>query len=235
MTYERSSRKPARMGVLLIAALLGGCSTTTVNAPPTTAMIRSGFLSDYSVLSADTRNRGRLRYEAPNRRIAESEGIAFDRIHIWRTRDDSLGNIEALELQRVADDLYFALRAQLENDYAIVEEPNGAALVIHLGLTDVRESDVPLDVFATSIPPVKLLSEDREPTDAVRRLLGAAAIEMEIEDAKTGEVLFAAIDRRISTDFGATGPASWATMREAFEFWANRVAARLTASTKGKR
>jgi hypothetical protein len=62
----------------------------------------------------------------------------------------------------------------------------------------------------------------------LRRFINAAAIEGEIRDAATDELLAQGIDRRRP---GAPPIATWADLDRAFAFWADRVCSRLEART----
>jgi hypothetical protein len=231
---------------LLAVGWLVGCSTSSTQTP-TSPLTASGFLTDYENLSPSSKDKTRFGYRNPDADFSKYDKVLFDRVHIWRSREDSLGNIESGELQRLADDLYFAIHAQLENDFAFVRVPADGTMQIHMGLTDVTESansaavgianvgNVLLDIFSTRVPEVRLIAEARKPTAGARSLMGAAILEIEIVDASTGDILFTGVDLHLERESDTSAFDSWEDVDEAFAFWASRIATRLTRARRGKR
>lgn len=221
--------------VACAVAVAAGCAAKTVQAPPLPAdFVPSGFLTDYTLLRAGAEDQILLRYRNADADFSKYDKILFDRVHVWRTQEKSLDDIEEAELQRLADDLYGAIRDKLEKDYDLVEEPTPGAMEIHIALTDIERSDVGLDVFTTLAPPARALSEARQLATGTQSFVGSAMIEIEIDDATTQEILFAGIDRRIGRKSLSGAFDSWSDVDDAFAYWAERIAEGLERARRGK-
>jgi hypothetical protein len=206
-------------------------------APPRPApdIVESGFLTNYDLLTPSPGNRAQLVYHRPKTDISRYETIRFNRVHLWRTRGDGFGDINNDELQRLADDLYFAVRSQLESNYELVDAPQEATMEIHLALIDISEANVALEIFATEPPRGETPVERTELGSASRAFVESALIELEINDASSQEVLLATVDRNIGRPASNGSLTSTADVNEAFNIWAERIAKRLRERRSGKR
>lgn len=213
---------------------LTACAATTKQAP-LPEIVESGFLTDYSLLAPGGDDQAQLLYRNPNADFSKYDKVIFDRVHVWRAQEDGLDDLEEAELQQLADDLYHAIRSRLEDDYTFVEEPEESAMEIHMALTDVKKSNVALDVFSTVAPPARLISELRGLSTGTQAFVGAAMIEIEIDDSDSGEILVAAIERRLGRKSLEGAFDSWGDVHAAFEFWAKRIDTRLGEARAGKR
>lgn len=221
------------LALVLLAAV--GCATTKQASLPEEAdIVESGFLTDYTLLAPGAEDQPLLRYRNPDADFSKYDKLIFDRVHVWSTEKKSLDPVEAEELQRLADDLYFAIRSKLENDYTLVEEAEEGTMEIHIALTDVEESDVPLDVFTTLAPPARLISEVVQMATGSQAFVGSAMIEIEIDDSLTREILFAAVDRRIGRKSMQGSLSSWSDVHDAFEYWAERIQTGLGRARRGE-
>jgi len=81
----------------------------------------------------------------------------------------------------------------LGDDYELVEQPGPGVMRIHMALTDVRESDVALDVFTTVVVPARLVQEARGIATGTQKFVGEAAVEIEFLDAESDEILAASM------------------------------------------
>jgi Protein of unknown function (DUF3313) len=122
-----------------------------------------------------------------------------------------------------------ALRQQLGAGFRLVDQPGPGVMRIRLAITDARASDPILDVLrarGTRLPPPSSGPIDPE----LHRFIEAAAIEGEIRDAQTGELLAAGVDRRRRE--GAPPIDTWAAIQGALDAWTERLCARLERRTQ---
>jgi hypothetical protein len=125
-------------------ALLTGCAAS---APPRPApdIVESGFLTNYDLLTPSPGNRAQLVYHRPKTDISQYKTIWFNRVHLWRTRGDGFGDINNDELQRLADDLYFAVRSQLAVERTELGSASRAfveSALIELEINDASSQEV---------------------------------------------------------------------------------------------
>ena len=218
----------------LAAITLSACAATTKQTP-LPSIVESGFLTDYSLLAPGKGDEAQLIYRNPKADLSKYDKLIFDRVHVWRTHEDGLDDLEEEELQRLADDLYHAIRSRLEDNYTFVEEPEESAIELHMALTDVKKSDVPLDVFSTSAPAERLISDTQALSAGTLAFVSAALVELEIDNSDSGDVLVAAVDRRLWRKSMKGGVDSWVHLYAAFEAWADRIDTRLGEVRAGKR
>ena len=221
-------------GLCCFLPFLAGCAASAPRQPPRN-IVESGFLTDYDLLTPSHGDHAQLVYHRPKADISRYDKIRFNRVHLWRTRSDGFGDINEDELQRLADDLYFALRTRLESTYELVEAPQDTTMEIHLALTDVGEANAALEVFATKPPRAEAPSQRPDLGSASRAYIESALIELEINDAASHEVLVATVDQNIGHKTSNGSLTSSADVDEAFDLWAQRIAKRLAEWRSGKR
>jgi hypothetical protein len=131
------------------------------------------------------------------------------------------------DLLRLVSAFQNALRQQLGAGFRLVDQPGPGVMRIRLAITDARASDPILDVLrarGTRLPPPSSGPIDPE----LHRFIEAAAIEGEIRDAQTGELLAGGVDRRRRE--GAPTD-TWAAIRRARRL-TERLCARLERRTQ---
>ena len=216
--------RAARVGMLLLLAVIG-CARPRPVPPPDT----SGFLDDYSLLREGGPNELHLVYRNPKADWHAYNAVLLEPVTLWRSGRRSLQPVPEEDLLRLVTDFQRAVRTHLEKDFRFVDRPGPGVMRIRLGITDARASDPVLDVLTASRGtgrphPAGAGALDPE----TRRFLESAAIEGEIRDSQTNELLAQGVDRRRREI-----PASetWGQVDRAFDFWAERMSARLESRT----
>jgi hypothetical protein len=218
--------------VMLIAIAVAGCtaasrptaSSSPTTTPPPADLVQSGFLSSYASFSGSKDDR--LRHDGAGIDLSPYDKVLIDRVHLWRTEATSLDAIDAVELERLADALYFAVREALRPAYTITDRAGPGVMEVHLALTEVQRTDVALDVVSMSAPPHARNSDSTAVGAPLAEFLGAAVIEIEIDDSVSKDVLFAAIERRVGGS--SAGLRRWNDIDAAIDATAARLAADLT-------
>lgn len=205
---------------LLALAMLSGCVASTRAPDPRTM---SGFLDDYSRLREGGSEQPSLVYRNPDADWTRYEAILFEPVTIWRSGKGSLGGIADEDLQRLAAEFHAAVRARLGESYRLVDKPAPGVLRVRLGITDASRSDPVLDVFTFDVPPAQSVRAEQTLDAGMQALVAAAAIEGEITDSVTGELLAAGVDRRR----GTRAITSWQDLHAALDRWASWLAGRL--------
>ncbi len=203
----------------LIPALVCGCSATRRSGMP---IEESGFLSDYSLLShtddaipGDFGPRPELRYINPNADWNRYKKILIDPIVFFRSAD-----IEPPpEAQTLLNYAYAELREVLGRDYEIVDSLGPGTMRITIAFTRFGARNVTMDTISTWVPFGRALAEIQGLTFGKPSFVGYAKVEIKVTDAETGELVYAALDKRVGgktlKDFD-----SWSDVRAAMDFWA---------------
>lgn len=213
------------LGTILLMLLACGCGA---RRPPHPSQETSGFLDDYSFLREGAPGDVALVYRNPKADWSTYDAVLLEPVTLWRSGRNSLGPVPEEDLLRLVGAFEHALRGQLGAGFHLVDQPGRGVMRIRLAITDARASDPILDVLRareTPLPPPPSGPIDPE----LRRFIDGAAIEGEIRDAQTGELLAAGVDRRRE---GAPPIDTWAAIRRALDAWTERLCARLERRTQ---
>jgi hypothetical protein len=209
---------------------LGACAAKQQSVDVSTA----GFLTDYSILEPGTEGQAQFRYRNPKADFSAYDRILFKRVHVWRQHDADLDPVPDEDMQRLADELYGVITAALAEDYKLVTKPAPGVMRIHMALTNVRQSNAALDVFTTLVEPEHVIQEVDRLAGGTQKFVGEAAVEIEIIDAATDEILVAVVDHRIGRESLEGTTSSWGDVHAAFEVWAQRISTFLAQARGGK-
>jgi len=189
----------------------------------------SGFLSDYALLShtddvipGDFGPRPELRYINPEVDWAHYNKIFIDPIVFFRSPD-----IEPPpEAQTLLNYAYAELRKELGRDYEIVDSMRAGSMRLTTAFTRFGARNVTMDTISTWIPFGRALAEIQDLKLGKPSFVGYAKVEFKITDVETGELLLAALDKRVGgktlKDFD-----SWTDVRAAMDYWAKLARFRL--------
>lgn len=184
-----------------------------------------GFLGDYSQLSENPEGGVKLRYIATGADWKSYDKVLLDPVQFWRSADVEAG-LSPEDAQKLADYFYGVLRKHLAKSYAMVTAPESGTLRISIVFIRVGERNVTMDTISTYWPMGRVLAEVSGGVTGKPAFVGEATFEGKITDATGGQLLGAAVDRRVGgkaiKDFG-----DWTDVESASEMWAKGLASRL--------
>ena len=218
------TQKLVTVGVIV---LIVGCSATyqASDVQP------SGFLGDYSKLRPGGKGDPLLFYQNPAADFRAYDKVIIEPVTIWRQEHSDLGVIPQHELQHLATLLEAKIIEAVKFEgLKVVREPGPRVLRIRAAITEAEQSNVKMDAFATALP----LPGFSKMATGTRAFVGRAAIEGEMTDSQTGEVLMAGVDRRegARTPEGVRNP--WDDVEKAFQYWSDRFRQRLCEERLGE-
>lgn len=189
----------------------------------------SGFLDDYSRLRLGEVGDLPLVYRNASAPWTSYDKVLLEPITLWRSGRDSLAPIPEQDLLRLVVHFERAVRTRLGAGFRVVSEPGPNTLRLRLAITEARASDPVVDVL-TATPEDADVAGGTGPLGAeLAAFIDAAAIEGELRDAATGELLAQGVDRRQA---GAPPRLpTWEAVDRALAFWADRTCSRLEART----
>ena len=174
--------------------MLGGCSLLR---PDRGALrpVESGYLTDYGLLepSGDP-DRAQFVYKNPDVDLRAYDALVFDKVTIWVAHADAVDAVESVDLQRIADDAYAAVRHRLASEVTLTDRAGPKTMRLYIGLTHVSDPEASHDVFSTDADPTYSDDAAGSLDPATARFVNEAVIEIEVADSETGQVLLAAID-----------------------------------------
>jgi hypothetical protein len=101
-------------------------------------------------------------------------------------------------------------------------------LNVQVAITDAQSSNPALDTISSVVPQALLLSQAKGLVTGKPGFVGEASAEVKAQDGQTGELVGAAVDRRVGAKSIAGAPTdSWEDVREAYRYWARQLRYRL--------
>ena len=219
--------KPREILVALIATatLVAGCAASQ----QAREVQESGFLgSDYALLRPGEEGEALLVYRNPDAPWSSYDKIKLDPVTIWAGEGSEFEDFSQPERQELADTLYTMVNEELSQDLQMVDQPGPGVLQVQVAITDAQTSNPTMDTISTVLPQALLLSQAKGLVTGKPGFVGEASVEVRATDGQTGELVAAAVDRRVGGKSVSGAPAdSWDDVREAYRYWAKQLRYRL--------
>ena len=222
-----------RCAVLFLAACvtLAGCAGTK----QARTVEPSGFLQDfYPQMREGKGDEALLVYRNPHvdwPTKATYKKVLLDPVMIWRGKDSKSQGLDQKDAQVIADSFYALLYQELAKDYEMVTEPGPKTFRMQAALTEAEQSRPALDILSSVPAPFNLAfvaSTIKTLSTGKPLFKGGASIEAKVMDADSGEVLAAAVDRRVGGRFlDREVFDSWNDVHGALRYWSQLTRFRL--------
>lgn len=232
------------MMALLLCVFATGCASKSSKAYQ-----HSGFLSDYSRLAPDEKDKEGEIFIDPAVDFKQYDKILLERIRVYYKEDSENKEIDPTELKMLTDYFHEAIVRELGDAYPLVNEPGPGVLRTRIALTELIPAKPAMSVVVLVTPyatVADLASGAATSGEAGSPpYLGDTAIEIEILDSMTNKQLGAYVERRlpkkynVDTTEGAGGAVKtyadsyfksyteWGYTKNAFDFWAEGFRKRL--------
>ncbi len=168
-----------------------------------------------------------LVYRNPQADFSRYRMIYVDPVVVWDNSGAKASNISKEDLVRLADELRSKVIWELNQVYIVVPKLVPGGLRLEMALTEAVPSNVGMDVVSTLVPPARMLSGAMGLATGTQAFVGRAGVEGRITDTDTGELLFAAVDRRVGQNTLDGSMNSWNDVQQAFQYWSTRLSERL--------
>ena len=203
------------IGTILIASLCLACAATKEARDPRKA--EAGFLGDYSILEEKSGPGARLRYLRGGVDWKRYDKMLVDPIQFWKAADEEAGLSEA-DKQTLVNYYHSTFYERMSKDYEMESLPQPNTLRVSIVFTRLGDRTVTLDTVATYVPQLLLVSAAKPVVTGKPSFGGEAAFEGQNTDAHTGELLGAAVDKRVG---GKTikNFDDWADVKKAIDYW----------------
>ena len=214
--------------VMLIAMFLflPGCAATK----QARTVERLGFLKElYPKMSEGNENAGEplLIYKSPKVALIPPNTYTkfmLDPVLIFRGPESKMHGISQDQAQLMGDTFYALIYQEVSKDYEMIDKPGPNTLRAQIAITHLEESWPMLDVVSGIPAPMNALAAGsllKTVATGKPAFTGEAVIEAKVTDAQTGEVLRAAVDRRVGTKkLDADSFNSWSDVYESLRYWA---------------
>jgi hypothetical protein len=208
-----------------LATLLTGCAASQ----QAREVQQSGFLGqDYERLRPGEEGEALLVYRNPDAPWRSYDKIKLDPVTVWAGEGSEFEDFSQPERQELADTLYTMVAEELSQDFQMVDQPGPGVLQVQVAITDAQTSNPTMDTISTVLPQALLLSQAKGLVTGKPGFVGEASVELRATDGQTGELIVAAVDRRVGGKSVAGAPTdSWEDVREAYRYWAKQFRYRL--------
>jgi hypothetical protein len=210
------------MACLLLALVLSaGCAETR----HAMSVDKSGFMGDelYAKMTPGDESKLEAALRWINRDAIEKvklTKIILDPIVMYRQPEHLGGGNSNENTQMLLNYFYNKLYLGLSKHFEMVDKPGPETMRWQVALTDYEQSWVALDMISTVVPQLRVVAELKGLATDKPTFVGGVQGEVKVSDSQTGEVLVAAIDRRVGGKALRKGVDNWADVKNAMDFWA---------------
>lgn len=204
-----------------ITVLLGGCETTKQarTVAPEKGMILQE--NEVAMLKEGTGKQALLNYINSQAKWASYKKVMVDPVIMAQPPNASQN--ELADLQKLVTNFHTMLLKELGQDYQVVNTPQPDTIRVQAAIFNPREKRVVLNTISSIVPISVGLSVIKDFATGKPMAVGEISVEGRFTDAKSGELLAAAVDRRVGQKYSEGMFDSWAEANSAMAYWAKRT------------
>lgn len=208
--------------------LLSGCSA---GMQARSVDVNNAQLVDPSLLRKGTGNHALYQYTNPKMNIKQYSKIMIDPVQIDRQRELNANDLE--NYQKLANNGYIYLTRELQQDYRLVQSPEPGVMRIQAAIVDIDTSKPVRNVTSTILPVGIGLSALKYAASGKLSGVGEITIEIKLTDATTGELIVAALDKRVGGKDFKSFIDVWHHADAALQYWAQQLRYELCLGRSG--
>ena len=215
--------------VVAFALQLGGCGVGSHQAR--SLDVNESPLVNPDILVKGADDQALYRYVNPKADFKQYSKLMIDPVLVYKYAE--LDKEELENYQKLANNAYVYLMKEMEKDYQIVKFPEPGALRIQMAIVDADSSKPVRNTLSTVVPIGMALSAVKYSATGKQAGVGEITLQLRITDANTGELLGAALDRRVGGKELTKLWSSWHNADDALQYWAKKVSFRLCEMRAG--
>jgi hypothetical protein len=214
------------MGLLLVSAfigaLLGGCAGSYQARSVELTENDSPLVNPDILKKSSGEGEALYRYVNPDLDIKKYTKIIVEPVLV--RKDGKLDEEELKNYQTLANNAYVYLTKALEKDYQIVQSPEPGTLRVQMAIVDADPSAPVRNALSTFMPIGMGISLIKYAATGKQSGVGEITVEMKVTDAESGELLGAALDRRVGGKDVKGIWDTWFNADAALQYWAQKLA-----------
>jgi len=213
--------KKAAMAVMVVAAALqlGGCGVGSYQARSVDR--QESPLVNPDILVKGTDDQALYRYVNPKADVKQYTKVLIDPVLVYK--DAVLDKDERENYQKLANNAFVYLTKELEKSYQMVKTTEPGTLRIQMAIIDADSSKPVRNTLSTIVPIGMGLSVVKYAATGKQAGVGEITMQIKITDAGTGELLGAALDRRVGGKELTKLWSGWHNADDALQYWAKRL------------
>jgi Protein of unknown function (DUF3313) len=219
----------------ILATVTAGC-TLTQRAPVTVQSEQTycPFLGNSvcaKLTPATDKSEFDLRYVNPNAQWSQYSKVLIDPVSYWGGDNSQLS---AADQRTLVNYFSKALNEQLSKKFQVVNQPGPGVMVVSVALDDATAATPGLRSLSVTEPHVRALATLKYLATGTFPFVGSAEAEGKITDSVTGQVLAAAVSKRVGGgSVKAADQWEWGDAENALTYWATQLTNRLSGWTSG--
>lgn len=162
------------------------------------------------------------RFINPKVNIKDYDKVMIDPVTIYK--DGDLNKEQLKNYQTLANNAYVYFTYELKKDYQIVTAPEPGTMRVQFAIIDADPTKPVRNTLSTIIPIGMALSVVKLAAVGEQAGVGEITTEIKVTDASTGELMGAALDRRVGGKDIKNLWGEWYNADEALKYWAKRYA-----------
>lgn len=189
-----------------------------------------GFLPKIALLRPGGAGEAALVYRDPRANFSAYSKVLLDPVTIWTAPGSALGRVPHNQRTALANTFYAYLYNSLKERCEMVRSAAPGTLRLRVALTDATSPDAKVNTVATYAPYVSTAYSVASLAfnKGVGYFAGTAAAEGYATDAKTGALLWQAVDKRGGTTaLVANTLDNWRDVENAFKAWSQKLGSKL--------
>jgi hypothetical protein len=213
-------------GMFQTGQLIGGGTKQISGAQPV-----GGFLPNPAALTPGAPGQADLVYYAPDANFSSYNSIILDPVAVLTAPDSALSKVAPSQREALANTFYSDLYKAMSKSCRLTRTARPGTLRLTFALVDADASNATEKTVATYVPYVSAAYGVGSIAfnKGVGYFSGAATAEGYATDAKTGALLWQAVDKRGGTTALAENTLNnWLDVDHSFQTWAAQTVARLT-------
>jgi hypothetical protein len=212
-------------GTLQAGQLVGGATKQTAGAQPV-----GNFLPNPSLLAPGTADQVDLVYINPAANPASYTSVYLAPVVVLAPIDSRLSAVSPEQRQVVAQTFYKDLNTALAPHCNMTSTPSRGTIQLNFALVDAHLPNAAVNTVATYAPYVSTAYDlsSLAFNHGVGYFAGSAEAEAFAVDARTGTLLWQAVDSRAGTTSSVENTLNtWLDVDHAFQAWAQRLASKM--------
>ena len=239
-TTEWKRRSGATLAAATLAVIVAGCSTTQQVKVSNPEGSNCPFLGPQICAKMTANDPGRygtgsgaagLRYINPQAQWTQYKKVLIEPVSFWGGDDTSVSQEDQLALTNY---FYQQLNEAFAKKFTVVTQPGPGVMLLQVAIDDIGKATPVLRSVSMVIPQARALATLKYVATGTYAFVGSAQAEMKVTDSTSGELLAAAMDKRVGGG-SIKAAAQWrlGDAENAMKTWSEQAADKLSAWTSG--
>lgn len=217
-------------GFLLVS--MQACSQTVQSQATVAKQVESAapavggfFGNDISLLQPGSEGQAAMVYFNTSVQWSQYNKILLEPVEFWDGADTTVSPSDQHMLTAYA---YNKLKEDLQKNFTLVDQGGPGVLVLQVALVNASAATPGLRSVSVVIPQLRVINIAQSLATGSYAFVGSAEAMMKATDAETGQLLVAAIDKRVGgIAVSSAAQWQWGDAQNAMNYWAAKIDNRL--------